>query len=702
MNKLFWLLVILSSSAIAQIDTCLTFSEIMFFPDAGNSEFIEIFNLSPSDSFDLSLYKIKYQNASADFIKAGPAGSILKPLSYAVILEGDYDLTSGIYKSLLFNADLILKIDNNAFGSSGMSNSSGRELYLQNFDNDTIDHYTYSADNKAGISDEKIKMTSNNAPLNFSNSQFVHGTPGFRNSVSPVLKDISVCNFLYSPYSPLSGEVVRFSVQICNQGEQNIDSLSVKVAFSDTMSLNGNVIFFQDCSNLPSGDSLSLSFNYVFNTPGSFIIECEVILPVDQNIMNNKISGLLVISGTAAKYHDIIINEIMCAPADGEPEWIEFINASPEPVNLKDFTVSDILTSPATVKLSITDFYIPAGKYFILSRDSSLKAFHINIPSPIMLASMPVLNNDEDGVVLKDIRGTVIDSVHYDKSFDSKPGRSIEKKEIDYSSTDKNSWAPSTDIEKSTPGRINSISRKDFDLCASNVFCMPQPPIVAENIFLKLKVLNKGRKYAENSTARFLIKNAADTVYNLFSTTTFSLASGDSITLTASVPFTLNNSITVRGEISALLDEDISNNSITREIRPSFRRNNVLINEFMGDPETGEAEWVELLNASGQIINLNGWSVSDILPQPGKVQFCLHDFYFRPSELLVIARDSSLLKNHSGIKNFFTAKFGTLGNTSDGIIIYDAVNYIIDSIQYSAAWKGKKGFSFERFALHLP
>ena len=45
------------------------------------------------------------------------------------------------------------------------------------------------------------------------------------------------------------------------------------------------------------------------------------------------------------------------------------------------------------------------------------------------------------------------------------------------------------------------------------------------------------------------------------------------------------------------------------------------------------------------------------------------------------------------------ANFGSLGNTFDGVVIYDFRNGIIDSLFYRSSWGGKKGYSLERISL---
>ncbi len=134
-------------------DTLVIFSEIMFYNSTAiqNGEFIELFNTSYTDTINLSGWKIKYYTSSADIINDAGYGTEILPRQFAVIFEGDY---SGGY-SVSSNA-LVLKISDNAFGTSGMANTTDRAVYLLNASNDTIWSYTYSANNSPGYSDEKI------------------------------------------------------------------------------------------------------------------------------------------------------------------------------------------------------------------------------------------------------------------------------------------------------------------------------------------------------------------------------------------------------------------------------------------------------------------------------------------------------------------------------------------------------------------
>ena len=108
----------------------------------------------------------------------------------------------------------------------------------------------------------------------------------------------------------------------------------------------------------------------------------------------------------------IVVNEIMFAPLGGEPEWIELNNNSDVDINLKDWTIWDVVTTPVKATVQ-NDFIIPANGYVVLTKDSSITNYHRFISSPILELNLPSFNNDQDGVVLKDNRGIAIDSVLY-------------------------------------------------------------------------------------------------------------------------------------------------------------------------------------------------------------------------------------------------------------------------------------------------
>ncbi|HQJ45091.1 MAG TPA: lamin tail domain-containing protein, partial [Ignavibacteriaceae bacterium] len=252
---------VLTTISFSQTDTLLIFSEVMFAPTSGNNEFIEIYNLSSTESVDLSFYKIKYYTSTADQIVDAGYGTVLSPNSFAVIFENDYDISTGIYSGLIPASALILKIADNSFGSSGMANTTSRPLWLLTSTNDTVDYYFYSANNPTAISDEKKILNRDTLQTNWANSLVINGTPGFTNSVSPINYDLNLYSLKFSPSIPISGDNVTISAKVKNNGILTANNYSIEIfndVNQDSIPELSERIFYQDYSNLLAGDSITV------------------------------------------------------------------------------------------------------------------------------------------------------------------------------------------------------------------------------------------------------------------------------------------------------------------------------------------------------------------------------------------------------------------------------------------------------------
>ena len=74
----------------------------MYNPAGSDSpnEFVELFNTSTSNTIDLSHWTISDKYSTDDLTDSG-YGLQLPPSCYAVILEDDYDIPTGIYNSII-------------------------------------------------------------------------------------------------------------------------------------------------------------------------------------------------------------------------------------------------------------------------------------------------------------------------------------------------------------------------------------------------------------------------------------------------------------------------------------------------------------------------------------------------------------------------------------------------------------------------
>ncbi len=428
----------------------------MFSPESGTSEFVELYNLSNS-TIDLTGYQIKYYTASDDKIIDAGNGLILNPKSFAVIFENDYDVNNGSYNGLVPISALVLKISDNAFGSTGMSNSSDRTLVLFNEKGDTVDVYTYSADNSKGYSDEKIYLANDNSNANWDNSKTLNGTPGSQNTVTPLNYDLSLIKFNSQKDYAISGNEIQFEAEVKNLGILKSKDYLLKIYLDsnkNSVADNSELLKSIQGSSLQSGDFTDYQFSTNMFSLGENLFIAKIETSEDKNPANNsakfKVSGINV----NEVRNDIVINEIMYAPESPQPEWIEIYNNSDKVINLKGYKFAD---NSDTVSAINEALIFNPGDFFLISSDNSIKNYY-DIKSDFTSINLPTLNNSGDKVILLDSLSRVIDSLQYTPDWGGTNGFSLERISYKKSSTDSTNWRTSLRENKATPGEQNSVT----------------------------------------------------------------------------------------------------------------------------------------------------------------------------------------------------------------------------------------------------
>jgi hypothetical protein len=689
-------------SLFSQTDTTLILSEVMFYPQTGPNEFIELYNYSETESIDLIGYKIKYYTSNPDIITDAGEGTILPPKTFAIILEGDYIIGSGIYDGLIPPEALELKISDNSFGTSGMSNTENRPIWLINTMNDTLESYFYSANNSLAHSDEKIILVKDSSQSNWANSLVTNGTPGFQNSVTPVQFDLKMTSLTFQPSTPVEGDDVTISAKVKNIGTSAADIYTIEIyndANFDSTADPGELIFSQQYTNLSAGDSIIAGTILNSLPAGNYQIIAKVTFAQDENPSNNELIKSFIVFPPGANYNDVVINEIMYAPSTGEPEWVELYNRTDSPINLKKWKFSD---ASSTVTITNTDKFIPANSFIVLTADSSILNFY-NVPSEIIKFSLPALNNTGDAVKIKDSIGVKIDSLYYYPEWGgNEGGRSLERISPDLSSLDPTNWGTSISIFKATPGTINSITQKDFDIAVSEILFNPQFPLEGDTVSVSAKVKNPGLNDANFSLQLFEDTNLdsipdllVDEIQNLF------LSADDSSIYDFS--YLIENIQSRKGFfVNAIFsaDQDTTNNKIYKTIEPGLPLQSIVINEIMYSPLGGEPEWIELYNRTNEVINLNGWSINDVYTTPSYA-FIEEDVFIEPNSYLVLSRSSAIYNFHRFIPSpVFVFSIPSLNNDVDGVVIKDNRGLQIDSVLYNSQWGGTNGHSLERVSVN--
>lgn len=125
----------------------------------------------------------------------------------------------------------------------------------------------------------------------------------------------------------------------------------------------------------------------------------------------------------------------------------------------------------------------------------------------------------------------------------------------------------------------------------------------------------------------------------------------------------------------------------------------VVINELMISPRSGEPEWIELYNPSQTSAIISKAKLKDL---SGAKE--IGDITIEANDYLVVCSDTTALKTFYNLPS--TAKLlqntiPSLNNTTDAILLLDSNSQLVDSIYYDFKW-GTAPYSLERFDFALP
>ncbi|RMH65472.1 MAG: hypothetical protein D6677_02460 [Calditrichaeota bacterium] len=451
--------------AAALLRAQLTFSEIMYNPAGSefHDEFIELYNLSDS-TIDLQDWWIGDSTAGDFLIDAGE-GTLLPPGSFAVILDGSYWGNSTRYDTRIPDSALVMTIDGNAFLKNGLTNSTGKTLFLLNARQDTLSQYTYQVGYTEDYSDEKRILTEKNVPENWGMALVAGGTPGRRNSISPWPNDLAVTRFYHAPYWITSGQTARMWAVLSNVGVRNYEQdirLTAAVQIPARKTLYEEVI----SPSLAPGDSLVVSFEYMFETGGHYqgwvLVEsadANVESLPDDNPLNDTLRFELDILETEPL---VVLNEIKFLTRENEPEWIELYNKGDRRVSLQKWAFAD---NRDTARVDSLIFLYP-GQYKVFAADTGLQEIYGGLEDSlcVVLPRFPVLNNAGDIIYVLDPLGRWVEQAPYSRSWlqgleDSRP--SLERIHPELDARLSRSWGPCVAPAGATPAEENSIHAPD-------------------------------------------------------------------------------------------------------------------------------------------------------------------------------------------------------------------------------------------------
>ncbi len=511
---------------------------------------------------------------------------------------------------------------------------------------------------------------------------------------APAVHDIAVAGFRYDQAAARESSMISASVMIAGTGRERTGDVAVVLGVDDDTDgvLAGGEIW--SCATLsPSpaaGETVAVAAEFLVPTAGEYRLVVTADAAGDQESGNDT---LLVPFLAGYRRHAAVVNEILYAPAGGEAEWIEILNTGRSEIPLASWRIGDA-ASPTGKTISTTPVSLPADGMVVVARSPSLGTARPGCStSAIAMEGFPSLNNGGDAVILRDMSGCVIDSVPYLPEWGGASGRSLERRDGLGPSDDKANWGSSVDSTGATPGCRNSIAVLDTDLALAACGC--SRTTAGENMELYVTVRNVGRTAVAGGDVEAFDLREEDRQMRIARATIPSpLGRGDSMGMTLlweAPPGGLHHLLF---RLDAPGDCRRANDTLGLWVLAGYRNPSVRINEIMAVPRQGEAEYVEILNAGSEIIDLAGWTIGgreEGAVSPKRFRLSGRTVRFPPGGTFVLCSDSSLFRRFVLCDSLHVTVAGTgslqLNNDADVVVLRDGSGATVDSLAYSAQWQ---------------
>ncbi|MBP1683527.1 MAG: hypothetical protein H6Q27_1091, partial [Ignavibacteriaceae bacterium] len=205
---------------------------------------------------------------------------------------------------------------------------------------------------------------------------------------------------------------------------------------------------------------------------------------------------------------------------------------------------------------------------------------------------------------------------YYFYSANNSTAISDEKKILNRDSLQTN-WANSL-LTNGTPGFTNSVTPTNYDLQLSSLTFSPPNPIVGNDVTITAKILNNGILSAANFSLEIFNDVNQDSIADLneriFNQSYSNLSSNDSVTASTVLSSLPADIYQIIARVNFAEDQNHTNNILVKKFTvspPGNNFNDIVINEIMYAPSSGEPEWIELYNKTNEVINLKNWKLSD-------------------------------------------------------------------------------------------
>lgn len=409
-----------------------------------------------------------------------------------------------------------------------------------------------------------------------------------------------------------------------------------------------------------------------------------------------------------AQQGDVLINELMIdeTPPTQLPEYeyIEIYNNTEQPCILKDWT----LTVGKYEKKLSADTLQPK-EYLLLCATSAQKAL-ATYGKTLVVNAFPTLTNTSGTVVLKNASGLEIDKISYEKLWyndaeKENGGWSLERINPESPSNSRANWAASQDQRGGTPGAKNSV----FGIVLDNI-----PPSLSNVVPTALNQLTVTFSEPIDNLA---IKHTELFFVNGVGYPENVTVSEDAtqVVLVFKDDFEYGNTYELKvKEAVDLFGNALENASSTFGLPELALSNELIINEILFNPVSGNVDYVELYNRSSKILDLATLFIASRDAKNAlKLVYAMSTTsrLLNPKEFVVLTTNIDLVKQQYKVKNptamLEIKTLPSFPNDAGVVVLLNQEAAIIDEFHYSEAMHLKllvstDGVALERMQYDLP
>ncbi|MFY0627651.1 MAG: lamin tail domain-containing protein [Reichenbachiella sp.] len=451
-----------------------------------------------------------------------------------------------------------------------------------------------------------------------------------------------------------------------------------------------SAIYFENDS------SVLLEFSSPFIDENSYLLSLTNVKDLVGNLRERVDIDFSYIAPYSAKFGDLIITEIFSKPSEDQSEFFEVYNASSESIEMKSLVFRD-----GSSQSNFVFGTVEPGEFILFAEDNEDYS-NANVGE---LSKWLTLNNDGEHLTIYNqeqlIFSVSYDGAWYKSEYKNQGGFSLEMVDVNNPCGAHNNWSGSEN-KGGTPGYINSVVASNPD--NTSPFLLTGIAESDRQIILnfneKLKPVNE--LIDKIATSPSLVIDKVYQVSPQYKSINVELISSLAIGETYSIEI---------NELSDCAQNWITdnNNSVDVILPEAANFNDIIINEILFNPKPGGVDFVELVNRSEKIIDLQGWYIGD---KRNNMRTISNDHYLlNPGEFFVATSDATILATYypggDPSRYYEVNSFPSFNDDQDSVLLMNENWVEMDELYYSsdfhfALLNNDEGVSLERISVIAP